>query len=272
MFHFFRRIRQALLSNNKYQKYLLYAIGEIALVMIGILLALQVNNWNEERKRTKNKNEYCQQLIASLRADQVRLNGYQDRLAILEEAGMYLWDYVHGTRTKIDSNLFKNHFLSAANSFEFSPRMNAYDNLVESDGLRLIKNDSLKGRFSWYFQAAGGSDEVIRQRIEYAKAYNDLRFEFASPMMLKKYLFELFQQPNTNFLAADNRGLSIEIGANQIDLSEYTLDWEKLKNSQEFKTYLGRMLAIREPVIDDAKSKILMLEQMIEMLEEEVRG
>ncbi|MBO6621719.1 MAG: hypothetical protein JJ892_00130 [Balneola sp.] len=50
MFKFFRRVRQALLSENKFSKYLLYAIGEIALVMIGILLALQVNNWNEERK------------------------------------------------------------------------------------------------------------------------------------------------------------------------------------------------------------------------------
>lgn len=50
MIKFFRHIRQKLLSENKFSKYLLYAIGEIALVMIGILLALQVNNWNEESK------------------------------------------------------------------------------------------------------------------------------------------------------------------------------------------------------------------------------
>ncbi len=50
MIKFFRRIRKRLLTENKFSKYLLYAIGEIALVMIGILLALQVNNWNEERK------------------------------------------------------------------------------------------------------------------------------------------------------------------------------------------------------------------------------
>lgn len=50
MLHFFRRIRKALLSDNKFRKYTIYALGEIALVMIGILLALQVNNWNEARK------------------------------------------------------------------------------------------------------------------------------------------------------------------------------------------------------------------------------
>jgi hypothetical protein len=50
MIKFFRKIRQQLLAENKFHKYLVYALGEIALVMIGILLALQVNNWNEQRK------------------------------------------------------------------------------------------------------------------------------------------------------------------------------------------------------------------------------
>jgi hypothetical protein len=47
MIKFFRKIRQKLLSENKFSKYLIYAIGVIFLVMIGILLALQINNWNE---------------------------------------------------------------------------------------------------------------------------------------------------------------------------------------------------------------------------------
>lgn len=49
MIKFFRKIRQKLLSENKFSKYLIYAIGEIILVVIGILIALQINNWNEAR-------------------------------------------------------------------------------------------------------------------------------------------------------------------------------------------------------------------------------
>ncbi len=50
MLRFFRQIRQRLLTDNKFSKYLLYAVGEILLVVIGILIALQIDNWNEERK------------------------------------------------------------------------------------------------------------------------------------------------------------------------------------------------------------------------------
>jgi len=49
MIKFFRKIRQKLLAENRFSKYLLYAIGEIILVIVGILLALQINNWNENR-------------------------------------------------------------------------------------------------------------------------------------------------------------------------------------------------------------------------------
>ena len=60
MLKFFRKIRQKLLSENKFSKYLIYAIGEIVLVVIGILIALSINNWNENRK---NNNELSKILI-----------------------------------------------------------------------------------------------------------------------------------------------------------------------------------------------------------------
>ncbi|MFP4844386.1 DUF6090 family protein [Winogradskyella sp. PE311] len=77
MIKFFSRFRQQLLSENKFSKYLLYAIGEIALVMIGILLALQVNNWNENRKKETLKNEYKTALINDYTKDTIQVN---DRL------------------------------------------------------------------------------------------------------------------------------------------------------------------------------------------------
>ena len=53
MIKFFRKIRQDMINENRASKYLLYAIGEIVLVVIGILIALQINNWNESRKENE---------------------------------------------------------------------------------------------------------------------------------------------------------------------------------------------------------------------------
>lgn len=69
MIHFLRRIRKKLLSENKFSKYILYAIGEIVLVVIGILIALQINNWNEERKTEKIASTYVGKIIGDLDRD-----------------------------------------------------------------------------------------------------------------------------------------------------------------------------------------------------------
>ena len=73
MLKFFRQIRQNLLSKSKTGKYLKYAIGEIVLVMIGILLALQVNEWNNERNRKIAEQTIIEQLIIDLSKSQYEL-------------------------------------------------------------------------------------------------------------------------------------------------------------------------------------------------------
>ncbi len=80
MIQFFRKIRQKLLSENKFSKYLLYAIGEVILVVIGILIALQINNWNENRKLEDAKQNYYQQLLVDLEVDKNYAKSIIDRL------------------------------------------------------------------------------------------------------------------------------------------------------------------------------------------------
>ncbi len=79
MLRFFRKIRQGLLERGKLQQYLLYAIGEIALVVIGILLALQINVWNQNSIDRINERDYLQQLLTELKADSLTLHQQQIR-------------------------------------------------------------------------------------------------------------------------------------------------------------------------------------------------
>jgi hypothetical protein len=86
MLKIFRKIRQSLVTQNKFSKYLLYAIGEIVLVVIGILIALSINNWNSERINRKQEKEYLSRLVVDLEKDldnlQSTFTRYQQKLIV----------------------------------------------------------------------------------------------------------------------------------------------------------------------------------------------
>lgn len=80
MIKLFRKIRQAILAENKISKYLIYAIGEIILVVIGILIALQINNWNEQRKTVQLAKNYLTDIKKDLIRDTLMFHVAIDRL------------------------------------------------------------------------------------------------------------------------------------------------------------------------------------------------
>ncbi len=80
MLTFLRKIRKSLIASGSGQKYILYAIGEIGLVVIGILIALQINNWNEERKKGEIEKSTLNELILALAQDTANINNAIHRL------------------------------------------------------------------------------------------------------------------------------------------------------------------------------------------------
>jgi len=73
MLKFFRTIRKKLIDQGNIQKYLLYAVGEILLVVIGILIALQVNNWNDDRKLVEKRVKLIQSIESDFETNRARL-------------------------------------------------------------------------------------------------------------------------------------------------------------------------------------------------------
>lgn len=85
MLRFFRQLRKDQFMSDKTRKYILYAMGEIALVVIGILIALQINNWNEERILQNEINTYLSKKVDKLIEDQEQLNQLiEDRIQLFK--------------------------------------------------------------------------------------------------------------------------------------------------------------------------------------------
>jgi hypothetical protein len=105
MIKFFRKIRQQLITKNKFSKYILYAIGEIVLVVIGILIALSINNWNETRKIKNKKQVLVLNLIEDFEENKILLESainYSDTL-ILKMDGFFENAYSDNPKISLDS-------------------------------------------------------------------------------------------------------------------------------------------------------------------------
>ena len=94
MFRIFRRARQEASSEKEPMKFLRYALGEIFLVVVGILIALQINNWNEERKEQRQIAEYARALVDDLKSDIVMLETVQRTAATVVSSAEDLRDYM----------------------------------------------------------------------------------------------------------------------------------------------------------------------------------
>jgi hypothetical protein len=141
MFTLLRKIRLQLLTENKTGRYLKYAIGEILLVVIGILLALQINTWNEDRKSGIREMKLLAELKTNLQINiqnlQTDIKRQQKSAAIID----YLLEHLDNRKPYNDSLAY---FIKEA---DYAPDVvlsaSAFETL-KSTGLELIKTDSLR--------------------------------------------------------------------------------------------------------------------------------
>ena len=144
MIKFFRHIRQNLIMENKTSKYLKYAIGEIVLVVIGILIALQVNNWNQEKKDHSLGKDYLFRIHRDLVQDTINFRGIITSNNALREDIKSAFDTLyHGIHTIKQVKYIGRIYDKALDQF-FSPNDNTYKGMVSSGALGLIENLELK--------------------------------------------------------------------------------------------------------------------------------
>ena len=143
MIKFFRKIRQQLLTENKFSKYLLYAIGEIVLVVIGILIALQINNNNEIRKSREKELHYLNNIKSDL---QLNINEIQDYIDIrsrrIVSANKVIEHFEGKPLTDLDE--FNRNIVNIYTWRKFYQINNTFQELTNSGNLALISNDSIK--------------------------------------------------------------------------------------------------------------------------------
>ena len=164
MIKFFRRIRQQLLTENKFSKYLIYAIGEIILVVIGILIALAINNANQ-RSSTKEKeqiylaglkNEFETSRLKLMQLIEVNRQNYEGAKEIM---GHMFMDTVSITEVQFSKLLFG----SFASDIAFNPNNSLLNEMINSGSLKDISNTELRKQLTNWISTL---EDIARQENE----------------------------------------------------------------------------------------------------------
>ena len=162
MINLFRNIRRKLADENQFLSYMRYALGEIVLVVIGILIALSINNWQQERQNIKLEKRYIQDLITDLKKDSANLHALYLEATSVAHAKDSIYKVFNNPDHHPDS--LPTYFKMQWEPYRiFSPSTSTIDEMKSTSHLEIIRSDVLRKQIVsiYYKYELFGQDEKL---------------------------------------------------------------------------------------------------------------
>ena len=212
MIKFFRKIRYNLLSENKTGKYFKYAIGEIILVVIGILIALSINNWNENQKKYKNEAYTLQQLHQEAKQIITAIEGDMEIMSEYIEASKFAIKCLQNEKL-IDNDTA--YFGKGVEGITFYPALsvprNVYDEINSAGLLREIRSVEIRNTIAQYYADLNW----IESQLDY----------FRDVVLSRGGIYR--------------KGFYVEFNEASSSMKSYEVDFDELVKNKEFRTLLS---------------------------------
>ena len=242
MIKFFRRIRKQLLGEGKIGNYLKYAIGEVVLVAIGILMALQINNWNEKRLNSILEQELMFNLISDIEVDIINLK-YQDSvLALAFLAKTRLGSFIKGEDLSRDSVFY--YLSKSGPTTTFNATTITYDEMKNADGFKVISSKEIRREIAILYKQY----EIVKTKeILYFEAHariRNIRIEDFATGSLSSIGSDEIRDPDQIInQVRTNRRFINALESNYVS-NQYEAYKETLQKTIHFKEILAKYLNI----------------------------
>ena len=264
MIKFFRHIRRALINQNQMGQYFKYAIGEILLVMIGILLALQVNNWNEERKEAKLETVLLMQLQSEFNSNLSQIEQRIDIRNNMMKAAVSLMNHIDNPEIRQLDSI--NKYIAWTTAYTtFDPIVN---DIVASGNSRLLKNNRLKQLLSLW------TSEIV-QVTEGEQTWLRYRDNIYLPFLIENYQLRTMRSNAMinnilqNFLINQEQRTSAYTITSLGD-TKHSADVDALLDIPDYEDHLVRLIVTNRNTQHQAYILKERIVEIIELLESEI--
>lgn len=273
MIKFFRHIRQQLISENKTGKpalpagrYFKYAIGEIVLVVIGILIALQVNNWNTDRINKNRVKQYAKSLIQDLSNDIEMIKVSQFQAIKNFKRIDSLKSYMSSTKP---NDLSNTDLFVLTHDIMYRPykwNRSTLDEMKSSEILQYFKNDSLKSKLIAYESFSDHLDADYDYDLNNAQKAEEIMSEILD--LNNSYFSQMLVLENERFNDPDLNLFETELYQNAKKTDSSLL----IDNEKDLRTFTNAFILIQDSyrirafqemneIIDDAAEMIQLLKK-----------
>ena len=252
MINFFRKTRYNLMEKNKTGKYLKYAIGEIVLVVVGILIALSINNWNEKRLEKIIEQEYLTNLKGDFEFNKTMLIEDIVYIEKIIKNGKLMLNFT-GNKGKPETEKEMDSLLNWMVALPaYSPKFGFLDDLMNSGKLGIFRSAELKKLLSSYKPSYKITYDIHLMIIEHDNQTINLVNKNGSWLDADKNQRREFarQLPGSGF-EMDNRILLMN------------LEFENLIEGKVFRTY---------QYLIQCKKELALCEEILRSLNEEIEG
>jgi len=267
MIKFFRQIRQKLLSENKFSKYLIYAVGEIILVVIGILIAVKINEWNNVQVRKALEITLLEQIKEEILRVKWDVEKDLNLLVLGQKSSDKILDHINNDRPYSDSLCFDFYFMYLDEYIY--PEKAVYEK-VKNEGLAIISNDTVASFLQDLYESKYpriSTNSLFQPDIEdYLSDYFINNFRPNDDMSLE-YKFEMANKTityPTQYTNYNNKLTERTVGY-------VPLNYEKLKNDAKFKMLLSKADEFRRWKITGYMNTSSIIEQIIPMIDSELQ-
>ncbi|MDT7833190.1 DUF6090 family protein [Flavobacteriaceae bacterium S356] len=252
---------------NKTSTYVKYAIGEIALVMVGILLALQVSNWNQGVQKEKLELK----LLGKLQEDLTNMYGDiandLKTMQLGDRSHFRILDYMQKNETYKDSMCFDFHWL--AKDEYIYPVTSTYD-VIKREGLNIVKNDSIRMGVQLAF-------ENFFSRLVRTNAFYPNIEEFFSPYFQKNFTPNknedlIFKEQFYGYTQTFPYKKRVNDKTYTIAIGYVPKDFEKLKKDEEFSMLMQQAYSYRTYKINRYKSAKYVIEELQKLIDKELKN